>query len=52
MPVGPEPGDFISNQPQKVTYSLTGDELIDFLTTHDPNLISQINKAAGGIVTL
>ena len=52
VPVGPEPGDFISNRPQEVKYSLTGDELIDFLTTHDPNLINQINKAAGGIVTL
>jgi len=49
VPVGPEPGDFISNQPQEVKYSLTGDELIDFLTTYDPNLIK---KAAGGIVTL
>jgi len=52
VPVGPEPGDFISNRPQEVKYSLTGDALIDFLTTHDPNLINQINKAAGGIVTL
>jgi len=31
MPVGPEPKDFISSEAQEITYTLLGDELVNFL---------------------
>ncbi|MCH8842583.1 MAG: hypothetical protein IID61_06340 [SAR324 cluster bacterium] len=35
LPVGPEPEYFITKQAVEVTYSLTGDKLIDFLDSHE-----------------
>lgn len=35
LPCGPEPEDFITNEAVEVTYSLVGDELVDFLQSHD-----------------
>ncbi len=35
IPVGPEPNDWISNQPQEIVKSLTGDDLINYLRSQD-----------------
>jgi hypothetical protein len=44
MPVGPEPNDFISNQAQEITHTLTGDELIGFLDENQPELMSNLRN--------
>jgi hypothetical protein len=42
MPVGPEPNDLITKDSVDVSYSLTGDELIDFIKENDPKLYERL----------
>ena len=44
MPVGPEPSDFISNQVQEITHTLTGDDLIDFLNEHQAEKMAKLRN--------
>jgi hypothetical protein len=44
MPVGPEPNDFITRELVDVSYSLTGDELVDYIRVVDPDLYGRLRK--------
>jgi hypothetical protein len=44
MPVGPEPNDYITKEIVDVSYSLTGDELVDYIRAVDPNLYERLKK--------
>jgi hypothetical protein len=44
MPVGAEPKDFITKDSVDVSYSLTGDELVDFIKRENPDLYNELLK--------
>lgn len=44
MPVGPEPKDYITRELVDVSYSLTGDELVDYIRAVDPNLYDRLKE--------
>jgi len=46
IPIGPEPDDFISNEPQEITYTLTGDDLVDFLNENEPDMMKRLKGSA------
>jgi hypothetical protein len=46
IPIGPEPDDFISNEPQEITYTLTGDDLVDFLNENQPDMMQRLKGSA------
>lgn len=46
LPIGPEPDDFISNEPQEITYTLTGDDLVDFLNENQPEMMQRLKGGA------
>ena len=46
IPIGPEPEDFISNESQKITYTLTGDDLVDFLNENQPDMMQRLKESA------
>ena len=46
IPIGPEPEDFISNESQKITYTLTGDDLVNFLNENQPDMMQRLKGSA------
>ena len=49
IPIGPEPEDFISNESQEITYTLTGDDLVDFLNQNQPDMMQRLKDGASSI---
>jgi hypothetical protein len=44
MPVGPEPNDYITRELVDVSYSLTGDELVDYIRAVDPDMYERLKE--------
>lgn len=44
MPVGPEPNDWISRDSVEVSYSITGDDLIEYIKDYDPDLYDRLSS--------
>ena len=47
MPVGPEPNDYITRDSVEVSYSLTGNELVDYIRAVDPALYDRLRNGTG-----